>query len=241
MVGTRMKRISSHTISYRRSWLPLGARFTHLGGRIYHYPLDSETIRTSLLVENVISQPSVMWRRNFFLQHQLYYNPCFDVAEDYDFLVRVAQVGQIANLPQVYFYYRWHPGQESQSKRAQQTYTTTQIIYRQLRHLLPRVDSKRIAFLFDFSQPKTIADLQEVDHIFSQLLAANDQRQIYVPHILTSVLANKYLSFCSNSARDLRRQVWQLWRHSYWRRQYHGSALRVYWLWLKSHGFHQAA
>jgi glycosyltransferase involved in cell wall biosynthesis len=213
----------------------IGTRMKRIGGRTYHYPLDHATISASLLVENVISQPSVMWRRQFFLQHQLHYDPHFDVAEDYDLWTRVAQIGQIANLPQVYHYYRWHPHQESHLKRAQQNRHAASIVYRQLRRLLPQVQRDQILFWFDFSQAKTVADLKDVSQLFTDILTANAKNQLYSPSILASVLAAKYLSFCSNSAFDLRRQAWQLWRRSPWRPRYRGHLLRVYWLYFKCH------
>jgi glycosyltransferase involved in cell wall biosynthesis len=211
----------------------VGTRMKRMCGRTYRYPLDHETIRTSFLVENVISQPSVMWRRAFFITHQLYYNPHFDIAEDYDLWTRVALVGQIANLPYVYHYYRWHKGQETQTKINQQRHNTAQIIYRQLKVLLPQIKAEKIIFLFDFSRPKTIADLQEVSDIFTQLLTRNRQKKLYQQNILLKVLANKYLSFCSNSAPDLRAKVWRLWQHSRWRKQYSGSHLRLWWFYFK--------
>jgi glycosyltransferase involved in cell wall biosynthesis len=83
------------------------------GGRVIGlkgHPTDPATIERSLLaVREAVTHPSVMFRGSAIRQLGGYRSP-FSAADDFDLLLRLSEVGRLANLPEVLFQYRFHLG-----------------------------------------------------------------------------------------------------------------------------------
>jgi glycosyltransferase involved in cell wall biosynthesis len=75
------------------------------------YPTGRD-IRRSLLLQNVVAHSSLMFRR-IALELVGSYDAAMGQMEDYDFILRLAKEGPIANLDHVLTYYRVHPNQTS--------------------------------------------------------------------------------------------------------------------------------
>jgi len=79
-----------------------------------YYPKDTEYIKSFLLFKNAVGQPTVMPRREIINKFNLYYNPDYENAEDFDLWYRAALAGvKIANLDEVVLYYRQSESQMS--------------------------------------------------------------------------------------------------------------------------------
>lgn len=74
------------------------------------YPLERRAIRRMLRHRNVLAHPAVMFRRDTALRAGGYRTE-FRGAEDYDLWLRMAESGDLANLPEVVLRYRVHGGQ----------------------------------------------------------------------------------------------------------------------------------
>lgn len=78
------------------------------------HPESDSAIRACLATHNCLVHPSVMMRTTAY--HAVGgYREAFAHAEDYDLWLRMAEVGQIANLSHSTLLYRLHPGQASQT------------------------------------------------------------------------------------------------------------------------------
>ncbi|NVO14985.1 MAG: glycosyltransferase [Rhodoplanes sp.] len=51
------------------------------------------------------------------------YRAAFEAAEDYDLWLRVAEVAEVANLPEALIRYRWHPGNVTSRKEVRQCFS----------------------------------------------------------------------------------------------------------------------
>lgn len=68
------------------------------------------------LVAKCIPHPSSMYRRSFLRRHSLEYDPQYENAEDYDFLLRMLLAGpKIAKVEQPVYLYRVHASQQSRT------------------------------------------------------------------------------------------------------------------------------
>lgn len=83
-------------------------------------PIRDREIRVALLERCPFWQPSVIMRREVFVQVGGY-RPSFAQAEDYDLWLRMAEQSEVANLRDVVLKYRIHPYQISMRKRREQT------------------------------------------------------------------------------------------------------------------------
>ena len=79
--------------------------------RVGHYPTEDAQIRAALLFACPIAHPSVMIRRDALQAWNLRYEEAFEKVEDYRLWSRLAECGQLHNLPEPLLYYRKHPGQ----------------------------------------------------------------------------------------------------------------------------------
>lgn len=71
-------------------------------------PSRHEEIASAMLLYNPIAHPTAFLRRQWFIQHELYYDPAALYAEDYDLWARVLPHAKLANIPQVLLNYRVH-------------------------------------------------------------------------------------------------------------------------------------
>jgi hypothetical protein len=86
------------------------------------YPCDNKTIQSTLLHTNVFWHPAVLMRKADFHRAGGYRR--IQDAEDYDLWLRMAEYGEMANLPQVILKYRVHLAQISVMKCQQQAMGT---------------------------------------------------------------------------------------------------------------------
>jgi hypothetical protein len=82
-------------------------------------PSSKEAIRRSLLLWSPLAHPTVMMRKSAF-EAVGGYRRAFELAEDYDLWLRMAERFELANLPTCLLYHRVHPGQVSSRRKEQQ-------------------------------------------------------------------------------------------------------------------------
>lgn len=95
------------------------------------YPTTDERLRASMLLFNPFGSPAIMYRRDDALAAGGY-TARFSTCEDYDFLLRLATRGKVANLPEPLTAYRFH-GSSTKSTKT-------------IRALRDTVSIKRVAF-----------------------------------------------------------------------------------------------
>jgi len=83
------------------------------------YPTSDRKVRDHLLLYNPFGAPSVMYRRNDALAAGGF-TPRFWTCEDYDFVLRLAKRGKVANLPEPLTSYRLHQGSVKSTQTVRQ-------------------------------------------------------------------------------------------------------------------------
>jgi glycosyltransferase involved in cell wall biosynthesis len=115
-----------------------GTWFRMIGGTrstIVKPPTRPDDMAARLFHESPLGHPTVMFRRALFEQHGLHYSADYPDAEDFELWTRVAQVTELANLPEVLLLYRQHDEQVSSRKEASQEDSVKKIVLRQLRRI----------------------------------------------------------------------------------------------------------
>ncbi len=107
----------------------IDSRDDPIGLRIY--PTTNERLRACMLLFNPFGSPAVMYRRDDALAAGGY-TARFSTCEDYDFLLRLARRGKVANIPEPLTAYRFHGASTKSTKT--------------LRALRDTVAIKRVAF-----------------------------------------------------------------------------------------------
>lgn len=79
----------------------------------WRYPVSNADIQLNMFFSNPFGHPSVMYRKNWCQGSLGYYDPAFDLAEDYELWTRISREWRCANLPEVLTLYRAHPSQST--------------------------------------------------------------------------------------------------------------------------------
>lgn len=97
--------------------VPIGVR---------RYPTSDRALRNAMPLYNPFASPSIMYRRDEALAAGGY-SSRFPACEDYDFVLRLAKRGRIANLPEPLTAYRLHPNSTKSTKTLRQLRDTLEI------------------------------------------------------------------------------------------------------------------
>ena len=104
----------------------LGTQFIEIGpgGEIidadFRQPIGTELIRETLTHRQPIANPTAMFRTQALHDAGLY-RQAFRDCEDYDLFLRLSEIADIDNLPDILLHYRRSPGQMSVLNNASQT------------------------------------------------------------------------------------------------------------------------
>jgi glycosyltransferase involved in cell wall biosynthesis len=90
------------------------------------YPTGDRELRQRMILYNPFGSPSLMYRRDDALAAHGYTSR-FSTSEDYDFLLRLAQRGKVANLPEPLTAYRLHLGSTKSKHTLRQLRDTIRI------------------------------------------------------------------------------------------------------------------
>jgi glycosyltransferase involved in cell wall biosynthesis len=73
-----------------------------------------------LLIGNIIPHSAVMLRRDVLIKNNFYYDPAFEVCQDFNLWVRLADVTRFHIIPESLLKYRWYGSNSSSVKREKQ-------------------------------------------------------------------------------------------------------------------------
>ncbi|MGG5889680.1 glycosyltransferase family 2 protein [Falsiroseomonas sp. HC035] len=97
------------------AWSFFGAR-----GGADRYRSGSAELKAGLLFGSPFSHPTILARRDLLERNHIRYDPAYEAAEDYELWARLARHTEMANLPQILFHQRIHPGSVSHVQRPRQ-------------------------------------------------------------------------------------------------------------------------
>lgn len=168
-------------------------------------PTAAEDAAARLFYESPLAHPSVMFRRALFSEHKLCYSQDYPHAEDFELWSRVAQVSEIANLPEVLLRYRHHDEQVSGVRKAKQEESVAQIRLRQLGRICPdATQAERKTHLAILSNQGIDAEGIAVDIVESwlrHLVRRNDRAQGgFPPAAFRRAIAILWWRYCSTRA-----------------------------------------
>ena len=139
---------------------------------------DQELYRIRLLFRNAgPAHPSVMYRREDLLKYHLFYDERLRYAQDYMMWVNALRVGVVHCMDDILIRYRFHEGQVSTAKAAEQRRCDNFVQAEQLSCLLDHVD------LQTADRHKSYVDddilTEESYRWFKKLIEANNKKGVY--------------------------------------------------------------
>ncbi|MDD3269859.1 MAG: glycosyltransferase family A protein [Syntrophomonadaceae bacterium] len=171
------------------SWLKI---IGYDGGWIRELPVDPEFLKCQFIFGCLIAHPTVIMRRDLLVKHDLFYNPDFTHAEDYDLWVRCARHFQIANQSEVLYLYRHHAEQASRYAMEQERYSGL-VMSDELKHLGVDFTHEEMEFHKEISVWRIPANPLFADRsrLWLDKLIETNARTNYYPEPVFSEMVNK--------------------------------------------------
>ncbi len=190
--------------------------FTRIPGaeRVYKLPGDSEIIRASLLLENLIQHPAVMCLRKIF--GKTGYPGGYPHAEDYALWTQILDRVSFAVYPEVLLNYRLHKDQIWQRESKAQA-KSVESVHRELLKKIGLQPTKAELMLHEdicrgnYNTSKKF--VQQAENWFTKILKANRRSKVLDPKSLEAVLRDREYSIVLAS-NPLRPRIWQFFRRT---------------------------
>ncbi|TGE23229.1 glycosyltransferase family 2 protein [Hymenobacter metallicola] len=186
---------------------------------VYEYPLSADAVRSFLLFNMPVANPTAFFRRSLLHEHGLRYDDTIQdtFGEDYEFIARVAQVVDIVNQPEILLHYRTLPQTLKADVHARRNAKSNQIRERQLRVFgIPFTERELHVHNTISYFPFNLGDIQleEVHTWLWKIQAYNEKRGYADPAAMLRCVAERWFLTCylnpdkkTNSLREYRRQA----------------------------------
>ncbi|MBA3704886.1 MAG: glycosyltransferase family 2 protein [Bacteroidetes bacterium] len=190
--------------------------------KISAFPETHDSIKAQLLFENCIAHPSVIMRLNHIKKYQLFYSPDFINIEDYDLWLRIAMIGQLANINTPLLKYRLE-GQNITIRNWQTREKRLKLVYQNLlQELGVDVTEENLKLHIELSgNSETICGIKKLRLYTESLIANNKAKKIYSAYSLSLILQ-------------------QLWKQLFFKVAHNGFFETItYWRYTKTFSFVQ--
>lgn len=161
-------------------------------------PTESRAIHARLFFGWAIDHPSIMFRRALIERYGLRYDAQYRHVEDFDFFLRAADQGNLANLPEVLLRTRAHADEISVIHEREQIQIEKILFARELHQLIPDATGEEtdwhVRMLHD---PANASDLPRIESWLLRLAEANRRNARYDPDAFQNELRSQwYRSHC---------------------------------------------
>ncbi len=165
------------------------------GGWVRFLPVDHETLHSHLIFGPLLAHPTVIMRLELLKRYNLFYNPKFTYAEDYELWTRCARCFRLANLNEVLYQYRQHEMQNSRVNTMEQERFITYVMQVELERMGVDYTPEDITLHLNIETGRIGSDeafAQQVRQWFDRLREANHRSRYYPEPAFSIMLANKY-------------------------------------------------
>ena len=161
--------------------------------KLLKYPLSYELIKTSLLFENSLCHPAIIFRND---PVKIHYNPEFVASQDYELWSRIIWDNKIENIPKKVIKYRIHENQTKHLLKKEQgsgaRYARIAMLKKVLNNLSKEQEDLFISAC-NIHSGKTKNELEEISNLFKYIIKENRNKKIYNQELLDKVIDKVYL------------------------------------------------
>ncbi len=163
---------------------------------------DPETMRSNFIFGHQIVHPSVIMSKDLLLKHQLFYNPVYKKAQDYELWCRCSRYSSVSNIPEVLLLYRQRNDKQKTTHLLEQQYYASLIQVEELERLGMKPTTEEIELhkaicLWMIPAKESFAVASR--RWFDKLLEANIRTHYYPEPAFTENIEKRWLKFCEIS------------------------------------------
>ncbi|MGJ0372856.1 hypothetical protein NG764_10400 [Aliarcobacter cryaerophilus] len=168
--------------------------------KISKYFQHDKQIKANLIMSCCFAHPSVMMRRDAFLDNNIWYDENFKNAEDYHLWTQLARVGKFYNIPKVLLNYRFLETSITRvaEKEVEKRYQVVKNIFQEALNILDTnlsEDEKKLHFIIS-DNIRTKANkvlLSDLKNYFKKIVKANYKLKKVDSIALNKVLGRRWL------------------------------------------------
>jgi hypothetical protein len=181
-LGKQVEFMDNHPgIGICGSWMQeIYADGQYISGHLHQFPAGDQEIREMMMWTCPIWNPTVMIRLEIVRMFKVRHDAKFVSASDFDFMVKMAKVSQMANLPETLHYYRRHQCQITTRRTFEANRNASLVrsglIADEVRKFLPGVSFQPLEGLqlSQLSAADFFAKLLEADQVLEELSLSGD-------------------------------------------------------------------
>lgn len=169
----------------------------------WHYPVDHDVIKASMVFGPVFAHPSVMIRSDVLCNNDLYYNEELHYAQDFDLWIRLLNCTRGANIPEVLLKYRIHGSQIGRAHKNDQEGSAIQIYQSLMQKIGVEPTSEELQLHADLARYRfetTKTFLTTSRQWLERLYVANKTKGYFAQPDFSKVLADRWFALCLASA-----------------------------------------
>jgi glycosyltransferase involved in cell wall biosynthesis len=168
-------------------------------GRIWRFPTGPDDIKCRMVFESSLAHPSVMMRRKITDKTDIYYDPLYKRAQDYELWVRASRLTALANIPEVLLCLRMHTRQQGRHNSEEREIFRGSLTLDLLSDLgiLPTREEfalHRSISTWQFQGTKDF--VEQAEAWLCKLKASNDKTRTYPEPAFSKVLADRWYAVC---------------------------------------------
>ncbi|MGI4743444.1 MAG: glycosyltransferase family 2 protein [Janthinobacterium lividum] len=168
---------------------------------VYTYPISFDEVKSFLLFNMPVGNPSVFFRRSLLTSHNLHYDEDIldTFGEDYEFITRVAKVATIVNQPQSLVRYRTFPATRKADVHARRTAKADLIRARLLEQAGFHYTQHELAVhntVAQYPYAQVGIALPEVQAWLTSLIQQNQQLNYAASTVFQKVVAERWFWAC---------------------------------------------
>ncbi len=170
---------------------------------------SADDCKCHLLCSACLIHPTVMMRKKFIVDNQLFYNEKYRCSQDFELWARCADVGKIEMIDQVLLLYRVHKGQISIQKKELQRNYAKEICRKQLAKLTDDItdDNMNTHLILCGHAAVDEANIKDVVIWISYVINLNLKTGIYKQRNLKIIMFNKLFNFVLKSEMPYKNKI----------------------------------
>jgi glycosyltransferase involved in cell wall biosynthesis len=196
-----------------------GTWFKTIGGQkniVARYASAQDVIYCALLFNSILAHPTVIMRRKYFQDNNLYYDPSYIHAEDYELWTEAIKYFEISCINDALLLYRVHPEQTTKRFNEEQIQASGMTRLKQIKKLEinPTEEEFNIHQAISLCKAWDNSNLffDQVDSWLCKLKAANDAKRVFPEPAFTKVLIYYFIALFNKSPLSARQWVPKLIR-----------------------------
>lgn len=174
--------------------------FGEESGAIFKYPTNSNELRCGLLFDCQLGHPTIMFRKQLFVEYGLKYDQSAKYIEDWELWQRCSGCFELSNLAEILLKYRVTKQSASRSNKIEQKINIKNLHKKNLQKLVSDLTDKELEIhcnigAWEFGDNQEFS--RNAKNWLEKLYYSNQSKMLYPEPEFTQILSERWCSICN--------------------------------------------